>query len=356
MAKLHKEGRFSTNAPDSNVRSRSKSSYMSGNIISGSLSNPVITRASGACHGPLRSTQFENRMKDSIGLITMTDPERLKDSGIKEFYDWVINKSIWCDAFICKDVEANIEHGFLKRTDLPGSYFLGAAQFSRMSTSELKSSLPVIAAMVNEDYEVPFSVLACILVNWNVSLDNDDGYLFTESFRNTSTMNEDIRFGEVPHWPFKNEFNVRNVMSLIWNDFEKRSPIKAKVQYPMSKSKYTYVLNRDQRWNPDSNDLPYKREGYALRASCNDHDDFNFFKQHFMCSSPSSFVRDFNKVCVDESYKEMFVEHTKRRIRNVDSGSGENLNKPKRVYLNFAALEDYCFKALRSLKKKGIAV
>ena len=70
------------------------------------------------------------------------------------------------DAFLCKDAEHSLKYGFLKRVDIPGSYFLGAAQMCRMSSSELKNKLPIIAKMVLEDYDIPYSVLTFILVNW----------------------------------------------------------------------------------------------------------------------------------------------------------------------------------------------
>ena len=353
ISSIHKMGGFTTKSDNESARSYSTSSDMSANIISGTPEDFKVTRVSGACHMPIRRVETQKEMKNSLGVVTMTNPLKLKDSGVKSFFDWVINKSIWCDAFPCKDLEANLQHGFLKRTDIPGSYFLGAAQLSRMSISELKRQIPVISMMMKEDYDVPLSIMAFVLVNWNVKVAKD-GNLFTEALYKIDDSPTAIESGEVPHWPFQNKFSVKNAMHMIWNDFEQRDPFSLSIQYPLVKSDYPSIMKEDVRWERRSNEIPFRRDNVSIVESIQDRSDFSFFKKHFLCSSPSSFVRNFNRMEEEDEYKSMWPQLNEKRSSSIKKKRPKGNDFSKRLYLNFAALEDYCSKVVNSLRKKGV--
>lgn len=107
--------------------------------------------ASGACHASINS--ILNR-DTALAVITMADRTLTDNPGAVQFYDWLINKSFFSDVFLCKDPVLSLRHGFVKRLDISAAKWLGAAQMSRLSTSEFKVHMKAVYDILASGFDI----------------------------------------------------------------------------------------------------------------------------------------------------------------------------------------------------------
>lgn len=124
---------------------------------------------SGACHANVKYLIS----RDSLGFITFTNPEVVGLPGAALYYDWLINRSAFSGAFLCKDVQTNLRHGFLKRLDYNAAAWLGAAQLSRLSTGEYRDSMKAVYATLENDHKIHPMLLTVALGGGMATYENN---------------------------------------------------------------------------------------------------------------------------------------------------------------------------------------
>ena len=302
-----------------------------------------------------------------LAMVTLTKDTVISPSedyypGVVKWYDWLLNRSIWKDAFLCKDAEHSLKHGFLKRVDIPGSYFLGAAQMCRMSTSELKQRLPIIGKMVMEDYDLPFSLLTFILVNWGVTPDNK-GILKAQTSLTRDAISEGLRkgvlkFPQIDHWPFDNSFSRLTLRRMILNDLvDPPKSSRKKIQFKIGSYYHPESDFREtKRWCERSHLLPYLR-GDETPASFDGMDNsgnlnrerFNEFMKYFFTEEPMSFIPNYQAKTGYASKWPKAVE----KLSEVHIAPKGTPDKQKQLYINFGVIEEYVSNVIFEIKKQS---
>ena len=318
----------------------------------------------GACHGGTRSSVRGN----DLAVVTLTLERNINPSldyypGLIKWYDWILNKSIWRDAFLCKDAEHSLKYGFLKRVDIPGSYFLGAAQMCRMSSSELKNKLPIIAKMVLEDYDIPYSVLTFILVNWGVCAD-DNGILkvkpeVTKDIVGQAARSGVLKFYQVDHWPFDNSFSRLTLGRMIQNDLiivppeYKNKKIQFKIgNYYKPESEFRKL----HEWQPRTHLLPYLRgeetpSSFERKSNAYSLDNQQFCDclRYLFTEEPMSHIPNYQS---NKSHKTLWPSAVKRLYSVTETNSNSNQTK-KQLYINFGVIEEYISNVIFEMRKQN---
>ena len=122
----------------------------------------------GPCHA---CVSREMSRPHTIAVVTKSDPNLVDNAGAVKFYDWLLNRSFFSDVFLCKDPKLSLAHGFVKRTDINSSRWLGAAQLSRLATSEYKLQAMAIYDVLASGYEIHPLLLILLATNTGWSTD-----------------------------------------------------------------------------------------------------------------------------------------------------------------------------------------
>lgn len=82
--------------------------------------------------------------------------------GRVKYYDFLINRSMWKDAFITKDPEVATSSGVILTMDYPANYLLYALQCSRFLNAEYQTNSGAFVARALEEIESPVHPFALI--------------------------------------------------------------------------------------------------------------------------------------------------------------------------------------------------
>lgn len=143
----------------------------------------------GPCHA---CVSREMHRPSTIAVITASDPTLVDNPGAVAFYDWLINRSFFSPVFLCKDPVLSLKNGFLKRVDVNASRWLGAAQLSRLATSEYKLSMKAVYDVLASGYKIHPLLLVLLSSNqyWSTNgkqVHAKSGYTDTMTYNNGYT-------------------------------------------------------------------------------------------------------------------------------------------------------------------------
>lgn len=127
--------------------------------------NKLVT---GACHASVNNAIVRDK---ALAVITMADASLAENEGALQFYDWLINKSFFSDVFLCKDPVLSLRHGFVKRVDVSAAKWLGAAQLSRLSTSEFKLYMHAVYDVLASGLEIHPLLMLMLATELNLTSD-----------------------------------------------------------------------------------------------------------------------------------------------------------------------------------------
>jgi hypothetical protein len=150
LLKQHSEGFYDAVFADYRNSQSAMTGYVVHTTDAVGTYNPK-KRVSGACHAGISSAMDR---ANALAVITMADNRLEINKGAIKFYDWLINKSFFSDVFLCKDVELSLKYGFVKRVDVSAAKWLGAAQLSRLSTSEFKNDMKAVYDIMASDFDI----------------------------------------------------------------------------------------------------------------------------------------------------------------------------------------------------------
>ncbi|MGL5324014.1 MAG: hypothetical protein ACRC91_04725 [Aeromonas sp.] len=110
-----------------------------------------------ACHAGLNNRGYDGfpgNGKDRVAVISTIQNHNMDDVSVNLFVDYLVNNSMYRDAFVSKDVEFIINKGFICRTDVPSNLLAGALIASRRISEYdfvLKGWRAMMEAGVNAD-------------------------------------------------------------------------------------------------------------------------------------------------------------------------------------------------------------
>ena len=84
------------------------------------------------CHSDLSYNNDPDDIEPNA-IIDLVHNRVLDESILWTYFNWVINESIYRDAFVTKDIDWVMKHGVIVRTDMPSCYITGALIALRMS-------------------------------------------------------------------------------------------------------------------------------------------------------------------------------------------------------------------------------
>ena len=119
-------------------------------------------RYAGPCHACVNR---EILRPSTFAVITESDPTLVENEGAILFYDWLINRSFFSDVFLCKDPVLSLRYGFVKSTNVNAARWLGAAQLSRLATSEYKLSAKAIYDILSSGFKIHPLLLVLLATN-----------------------------------------------------------------------------------------------------------------------------------------------------------------------------------------------
>jgi len=122
----------------------------------------------GACHA---SVNTAIRRDIALAVITMADKSLETNEGAVQYYDWLINKSFFSDVFLCKDPVLSLRYGFVKRVDISAAKWLGAAQLSRLSTSEFRLNMKAVYDILASGFDIHPMLLTMLATELSFSSD-----------------------------------------------------------------------------------------------------------------------------------------------------------------------------------------
>jgi hypothetical protein len=127
-----------------------------------------IRTAKGACHASVNTQIIRDK---ALAVITMGDNTLTENAGAIQYYDWLLNKSFFSDVFLCKDPVLSLKYGFVKRVDISAAKWLGAAQLSRLSTSEFQTNLKAVYDILASGFDIHPMLLTVIATDLNFASD-----------------------------------------------------------------------------------------------------------------------------------------------------------------------------------------
>lgn len=192
----------------------------------------------GACHAVINRTIDR---PTALAVITMADRTLETNKGAILFYDWLINKSFFSDVFLCKDPVLSLKYGFVKRLDISAAKWLGAAQLSRLSTSEFKIIMKAVYDILASGFEIHPMLL--LLIATEFSFQTDGKIIKTLKKARIDQLTREVFYCyNSSHLPF-NVVNNKEILKEICKD----DPNKEITHAP-----YLELFNRAS-WPNDSN-------------------------------------------------------------------------------------------------------
>jgi hypothetical protein len=129
-------------------------------------SNDNFYHTTGPCHACVSNSLKREDGLDSL-VITRSDPELVNNEGAVLYYDWLINRSFFSDVFVCKDVKLSLLNGFVKDSKAEAAKWLGAAQLSRLATSEWKSNMLAVYDVLASGFNIHPMLLTFFATQFN---------------------------------------------------------------------------------------------------------------------------------------------------------------------------------------------
>ena len=94
------------------------------------------------CHANLTRNKFEvDPRKENYLFNRLCVPSSDSEEGIWRFYDYLLNESIFKDAFVDADRDTVLNNGLLLKYSTPRNYFLPAVQFARLFNCEYRNTI-----------------------------------------------------------------------------------------------------------------------------------------------------------------------------------------------------------------------
>lgn len=98
----------------------------------------------GSCHGNIVDTYDETVSH----IVTLYNKDFPYQKGAKLFYKYLMNESVFKDAFLAKDPEDLVEKGFLVTSNVDAQLHLGALQLTRLTTNEYSKEFEVACRLL----------------------------------------------------------------------------------------------------------------------------------------------------------------------------------------------------------------
>lgn len=103
-----------------------------------------------ACHAGLANSTYAGFPREKatrIAAISLIQDRKNNEDDCLKYYDYLINRSPWADAFVNRSAKDTVANGAIFNTDIPANYMAGAMMATRMCT-EYRSWLPLWIEMV----------------------------------------------------------------------------------------------------------------------------------------------------------------------------------------------------------------
>ncbi len=203
-------------------------------------------KAVGACHASVNTIINRNT---AVAVITMADRDLAENKGAIQYYDWLINKSFFSDVFLCKDPVLSLKYGFVKKIDVSAAKWLGAAQLSRLSTSEFKKDMKAVYDILASGFDIHPMFLTLLTTELNFV---SDGRIVTTTRRaRIDSLCNVLCSSHYAHLPFYYLDSIAKLKQACKDDPNKP-------QYYVARGSF-----REGRWPSGSNRILCDNAGYS---------------------------------------------------------------------------------------------
>ena len=167
----------------------------------------------GACHATVNSVIDR---ATALAVITMPDRKLANNEGAILFYDWLLNKSFYSDAFLCKDPVLSLKHGFVKTIDISAAKWLGAAQLCRLGTSEFKHDMLAVYDILASGFDI--HPLLLVLLTTELGFISDKKVVKAKHASKISKLKIGLVSSHSSHLPLQYIENVKTLKEVCKDD------------------------------------------------------------------------------------------------------------------------------------------